>query len=60
MIRLTTDSTWHHDAKEKGEWTIYNIRLLARYQRLLAKAKKENGNIQYWETRIRNLISKNP
>ena len=60
MIRLTTDSTWDNDAKEKGEWTIYNIRLLARYQRLLAKARKENGNIQYWETRIRNLIAKNP
>ena len=60
MIRLNTDSTWDKDAKEKGEWNIYNLRLLARYQRLLAKAKKENGNIQYWETRIRNLISKNP
>ncbi len=60
MIRLNTDSTWDKDAKEKGEWNIYNLRLLARYQRLLTKARKENGNIQYWETRIRNLISKNP
>lgn len=53
-------STWLGQAKEKGEWTIQNKRLLARYKRLLWNAQKNNGNIHYWETRINNLLAKNP
>ena len=30
------------------------------YKKYLANAKKNNGNVQYWETRIRNLLTKNP
>lgn len=54
------DCTWKGDANDKGEWTIKNIRLLARYKRLLWNAKQNGGNVHYWETRIDNLIHKNP
>ena len=53
-------STWLGQAKQNGEWTIQNIRLLARYKRLHRNAKKNNGNVYYWEIRINNLIAKNP
>jgi len=55
------DCTWKGDANDKGEPTIKNIRLLARYKRLYWKAKKNNsGTAYYWQTRILNLIAKNP
>lgn len=53
-------STWLGQAKQNGEWTIQNKRLLARYKRLLWNAKQNGGNVHYWETRINNLIAKNP
>ena len=54
------DCTWKGDANDKGEPIIKNMRLLARYKRLLWNAQKNNGNVQYWKTRIENLIAKNP
>jgi phage pi2 protein 07 len=54
------DCTWEGDAKNKGEWTIQNVRLLARYKRLLWNAEKNGGNVHYYKTRIENLIAKNP
>jgi len=60
MFPLNNQSTWLGQAQENGEWTIQNKRLLARYKRLHWNAKKNNGNVHYWETRIKNLIAKNP
>jgi hypothetical protein len=60
MFPLNNQSTWLGQAQENGKWTIQNKRLLARYKRLLWNAKKNNGNVHYWQTRINNLIAKNP
>ncbi len=52
------DCTWEGDAKDKGERTIFNVRLLARYRGYLEKARR-SGNVQLivlWETRITNLL----
>lgn len=59
-IRRSTESTWLAYAQEREEPLIINVKLLARYKKYLANAKKNNGNVQYWETRIRNLLTKNP
>ena len=57
------DCTWKGDANDKGEPTIKNMRLLARYKRLLFNAQKNGGNVTFWIIRIENLkdrIAKNP
>jgi len=59
-IRRSDESTWIAYAQEREEPLIINVKLLVRYKKYLANAKKNNGNVQYWETRIRNLLTKNP
>lgn len=59
-IRRSNESTWLAYAQEREEPLMINVKLLARYKKYLANAKKNNGNVQYWETRIRNLLTKNP
>tara|TARA_R110002012_G_scaffold26641_2_gene86206 strand:- start:2690 stop:2878 length:189 start_codon:yes stop_codon:yes gene_type:complete len=59
-IRRSDESTWLAYAQEREEPLMINVKLLARYKKYLANAKKNNGNVQYWQTRIRNLLTKNP
>tara|TARA_R100001530_G_C4176238_1_gene118108 strand:+ start:285 stop:464 length:180 start_codon:yes stop_codon:yes gene_type:complete len=59
-MKADNKCTWVDTAKEKGEPLIINIKMLARYRKYLANARKNNGNVQYWQTRINNLLAKNP
>ncbi len=59
-IRIEDQCTWIAYAQEREKPLMINVKLLARYKKYLANAKKNNGNVQYWETRIRNLLTKNP